>query len=99
MSRQYQSKIKPQIGQIIAVGHGVLKVSCISDSAEASELDKVKQTTAEQQAKSEQRRMKFQAQDSVLAESLTYDWAEAEKKWMHENGGILMSQKYTQKRG
>ena len=49
------------------------KISCFSDSAEASELDKVKQTTAEQQAKSEQRRMKFQAQDSVLAESLTYD--------------------------
>ena len=46
-----------------------------SDSAEASELDKVKQATAEQEAKSEQRRMKFQAQDSVLAESLTYDWA------------------------
>lgn len=46
------------------------KLSSISASEEADTLEELKKTTAEEQAKANKRRMKFQAQDSVLVEPM-----------------------------
>ena len=44
-----------------------------SESVEASKLDELKRVTAEQTAKTDARRQKFQAQDSVLAENCSFE--------------------------
>ena len=46
------------------------------DSEEADTLEAVKKTTAEEQAKLNKRRQKFQAQDSVLIEPLGKSFTE-----------------------
>ena len=62
--------------QKVTIGMGLLlskKVKFffgISDSEEMDTLEAVKKSTAEEQAKLNKRRQKFQAQDSVLIEPL-----------------------------